>query len=251
MKITIYTQNCSWWPIINKGKYFSKISDFICQKKPDIVFLQEIFSKKWIYYFNTKDYNIIYQPKKMLIHGGLVILVRKNIDFKIKNIGTFKAQFGKHPFQFLSSLFAKRGFLHVYLPLLDIHLINTHLTAGFSKTPKYSLVRFLQVKELKEYIWNFDKVVFGGDLNFHENSYEHNFLKRNSQDLSEGIGNTFPIDNAKYDYLFCHKIKTNNYESYLVSWKEKTPFLQRPVIDHSGILSKIWLNLEEIAPLKK
>jgi len=142
----------------------------------------------------------------------------------------------------LSSLVSRRGFLHVYLPEFDLNVINTHLSAGFSKHPRYSPVRFLQVKQLKEYVLGYDKVIFGGDFNFYENSPEHNLIKKHSIDLSDGVGNTFPRDKAKYDYIFSHQTDPFDYNSSLVTWHEQTIFFQRQPIDHAGIMTKIFLD---------
>jgi len=237
-QLTIYTQNCSWWPVTNRKKYFKQIGDFIEAAKPDIVFLQEVFYGKWVKWFDIEGYNTIYKMKKVFLHGGLVILVRKNIRFEPQFAGLFRSQFNARPLQFLSSLAARRGFLHIYLPDFNVHLINAHLTAGFSQNHKYNPARFMQVSQLREYTNNVDCVVFGGDLNFHEDSPEHYMLQLDSVDISSGVGTTFPGDDARYDYIFAKNLPLKLVESHIIPWYEQS-FLRFKPIDHHGIMCTI------------
>jgi len=241
MKLTIYTQNCSWWPVTNRKKYFYQIRDFIEKAEPDIVFLQEIFSKKWATWFCLNQYNLVCQPKRFMVHGGVVILVKKPLQIEFKQAVNFKAQFAHRPLQFLSSLASRRGFLHAYLPDFELNLINTHLTAGFTKKHRFSLVRFLQTNQLLEYVKPLGPTIFGGDLNFRENNLEHNLIKLTCQDISQNIGHTFPAEDAKYDYLFASSLPNLVVNSYLVPWYErlKSRLFKHQPIDHFGVLSQI------------
>jgi len=238
-KIVIYTQNCSWWPITNRKKYFKLINDFIEQAKPDIVFLQEIFDKKWVKHFEIEGYTCVFEAKKIFLHGGLVIMVKNSIEVESCYIGRFQSQFGFKPKQFLSSLLVRRGFLHVYLPHFNLHLVNSHLTAGFSRNHKYNPTRFMQVNQLKNYVSNLGMCIFGGDLNFHEHTPEHELLKVFCKDLTAGVGNTFASEKGRYDYIFSSNIKKISAVPLLVPWYEHPRFFGGRPIDHHGIITQV------------
>lgn len=237
--LKIYSQNCSWWPVLNRKQYFQKISNLIIEKQPDVVFLQEVFYKKWLICFDIEGYHTISQINRIFNHAGLVILVKKNLSFKLKKAGRFKKQYGIKAKQFFCSLIAKRGFLHIYLPELELHLINAHLTAGFTTYYRYDPVRFKQAFQLFQYAKIYHPVIFGGDLNFHQDSPGHNMFNSEFLDISQGAGNTFPIDNCKYDYLFSGGLKILENNSYSIPWFEQNEAKTKQPIDHYGIFSEI------------
>lgn len=213
-KIKVISYNiCAlpWWGNIfgDPVNRISYITDFLIQKNPDIICLQEVFDSGIFFILNTKlaNYNYVcYRPKKLnnYLSSGLAIFSKTNITEC--SYEKFKNTCGEDKY-------CDKGFATITTKVEGIYfkIVNTHLNADaiFSTYEKCEETRLRQMSQLLSKISNRNRhdIILCGDFNIDFTSVTGKKIYKKIKSLSTSCTNskkmiTFDDENIQYDQIF-------------------------------------------------
>lgn len=190
----------------------------ILEKDPDIICLQEVFTKRIrrkLHEGLADKYTIYKSAQKILLNGGLMVASKyrvKDINYRL-----FSNNCGE-------DALCDKGFLHIMMEN-GLSVINTHLNAD----PKFGLfmdpkkVRRCQLRTILRYINKLEgSIILCGDLNIKRNSENMKFLLKELEKkyenvlINENIMKTYK--SCQYDYIIiCGKEDNVSYKIYNTS----------------------------------
>lgn len=157
MKIKIASINF-WglpWPLsVDKSKRIRRLADFIKNKNPDIVALQEMWLARDIEFVlsELKDYHHFSPPSSFFNSSGLLLLSKSQLE------DCYSAHFDKI---YGDYEFARKGFLSAACKIgsRKIRIVNTHLYCPGK--PENECIRDKQLNFLKSHLNDLETLVFG------------------------------------------------------------------------------------------
>lgn len=230
IRLTIWTQNCSWWSPFSKSRRFSLISEAINRSQPDIIFLQEAIFISDIKYFHLPDYYFFTCPQIIFNGGGLVTIVHRRHQTGSPVFIPF-ADPGSWYNPPLTDRLLGKGYLKVKLKDLNLSLVNTHLASDFLH-PRRSLEYHQQHQFHQLLAENQTPTIFGGDLNFPPASKVYRSSLSSFHDHTSKISISYPKGRHRLDYIFTTQVKIKLSRSSIISYPH-------PPSDHLGLCAVI------------
>jgi endonuclease/exonuclease/phosphatase family metal-dependent hydrolase len=238
-KLTIYSRNIFGIPFKKPGRRFKGISQQISDINPDIVMLQEFTSGLFLLYFQQqlKDYNFFYYNNGPFTYGGLLTMVKKNLQTDNYHFTQFTDQGPKYNLHLFDNLIT-RGFQSLFLPDFNLQLINTHILAKYFSRKSFVPIQLGQIEQIRRFLRQQTSPCFlTGDFNFYPNSPPYKLLLQDTSltDVSNHLGNSCLV-RKKYlhrlDYVFLDpsRIKVDS-----IGYVADPKFLS----DHRAILTKM------------
>lgn len=228
----IITQNCFGANVLNASKRLEIIARQISQIKPDLVFLQEIGFPYQAKIFSLPGFIQFFTPAHIFIKGGLLTLVKDNLQVKSITFTQFSSQ-GKLFSEQLVDRMIGKGFLDIELKN-GIHLINTHLVATYSGRFVYDSNQLDQINQLISYFQKLEKVIIAGDFNTDRGGQYYQLMIRYLTDFAPKIECTSPNGKRNIDFVLGKGIDQKVLSAQLINYPSKNY-----PSDHKGILVEI------------
>ncbi len=197
---------------------------------PDVVFLQEVWGLG-LKVLNLPGYVLLYEKRLVIPKGGLVILLKKGLDFSSIKFHKYHFQ-GKFFSKQLVDRVGGKGFLDVFIPKMNLHLVDTHLLSDYADVFKADLGQKLQLDELMSFIKTKSFVLGAGDFNFDEDSIFYQHLIKYVKNFTAGIGPSYPANNRKVDFIVGKGKKLGKYKARYIDYST-------PVSDHKGVILEV------------
>lgn len=237
MKLKMFVLNCWLLPIpfaINNKGRLNKIISLIKKHNPDIIALQEVWTKMYERALkrNLPEYYFVEPKSRVFNKSGLMTGLKiKHESYKVKYF----------PRKGLSGAekLAKKGY-HIVKITDDLFFVNTHLLDPTNKKEKEIIKS--QFKILEKLAPN-KSIIIAGDLNLSEDELkELNERFEHDKSAKLTLPNTNPLTNARFnkrkqketkvDYVLCSK----NHATI------NTKCIKSPIVsDHYALISNVEL----------
>jgi endonuclease/exonuclease/phosphatase family metal-dependent hydrolase len=243
MILTIFNINMWLLPFrISKHnkKRLKSLMEYIRQKNPDIITLQEIWDIKHINFLrkNLPEYHFEYTPRKRLNFSGLATLSR----YKPASMEFFPFKKNK------SMIFIEKSVLKGVLKTeykiegKKIIILNTHLYAPLKGKVEKETKKQLEFTKSK--INTKGTIFLCGDLNLEKKDFEK--INKGFFKYAEREQNTFSSENRYVKKWWDRKAKHDTKIDYILAKTDnkiyfRSQTVKEPLSDHYGIYTKVEL----------
>lgn len=234
----IVTQNCFGRVLFfNAPARLKVIASHLLELSPDVMFLQEATRIKWVEDTDFTGYQKLYSPRRVILDGLLLTLVRDDLPVRDVKFTKFRKQgkFGRGilGLEQYSDMASNKGILDVTLEN-GLHLINLHFLATYTPSFSEDKHQLDQIHQFLDYVSSLNKVIAAGDCNFDEDSPYYKLLTSQLQDLTRRMGPS-SLNNyssgRKLDFIFTKGIHSKVKKVEYIDYPNK-PYPS----DHKGIV---------------